>query len=187
MDRRIRKTKTAIRNQVALLLQKKELDKITVTEIAQGADINRKSFYNYYSSVQAVIDEIEDDVIAELEEALEDVHPRDAIVEPYIFFEKIEAVISKNLEFYKMLLSGSRSSTLMDKIVDILRDMAFQKKVIEESAGDDKNAALDFYLYGIIRVYQNWFNEIYDLSLKELSGVITDFLRRGPEALLGED
>ena len=46
-DRRVVKTKRAIRNALVQLLSEKELDQITVKELADRADINRKTFYNY--------------------------------------------------------------------------------------------------------------------------------------------
>ena len=45
-DRRVVKTKKAIRNAFAKLLSEKELDKITMKDIAEEANINRKTLYN---------------------------------------------------------------------------------------------------------------------------------------------
>lgn len=56
-DRRIIRTKRAIYNAMTELMMKKPLDQITVTDIARNADINRKTFYTYYSSPEDVISE----------------------------------------------------------------------------------------------------------------------------------
>ena len=50
-DRRILKTKRAIYEALVELMQKKKLNSITVTELAAAANINRKTFYTYYSTV----------------------------------------------------------------------------------------------------------------------------------------
>ena len=47
------------------LLASKPLGEITVTELCKAADINRKTFYNYYSDVSMVVDEIEDEIAQE--------------------------------------------------------------------------------------------------------------------------
>lgn len=47
------------------LLASKPLGEITVTELCRAADINRKTFYNYYSDVSMVVDEIEDEIAQE--------------------------------------------------------------------------------------------------------------------------
>ena len=59
MDRRILKTKRAIYNAFVELLSEKEINHITITDISKKADINRKTFYNYYSDIYEVMEEIE--------------------------------------------------------------------------------------------------------------------------------
>ena len=51
LDRRVIKTKKAIRNAFAKLISEKDINKITIKDIADTADINRKTFYNYYRRV----------------------------------------------------------------------------------------------------------------------------------------
>ena len=46
MDIRVIKTKKAIREGVLQLLGEKTVDEISITELAQIAQINRKTFYN---------------------------------------------------------------------------------------------------------------------------------------------
>ena len=36
-------------------------------EIAERADVDRKTVYNYYAGAQDILDEIEDEAVAELE------------------------------------------------------------------------------------------------------------------------
>ncbi len=59
MDKRVVKTKKAIRNALMKLLVDKEFDKITVKEIAQIAQVDRKTVYNYYTGVMEIFEEIE--------------------------------------------------------------------------------------------------------------------------------
>lgn len=48
-DRRVRYTKKAIKDSFLELFEKKPLEKISVTEICNNADINRGTFYSHYS------------------------------------------------------------------------------------------------------------------------------------------
>ena len=64
-DRRVVRTKRSIRMALTKLLASKPLGEITVTELCKAADINRKTFYNYYSDVSMVVDEIEDEIAQE--------------------------------------------------------------------------------------------------------------------------
>ena len=51
VDKRTLKTRKAIINALAELLSEKELRKITVQEIADGADVNRVTFYKHYLDI----------------------------------------------------------------------------------------------------------------------------------------
>ena len=56
------KSKKLIKNAFSELLQKKDVDTITVTEIVTLAGINRGTFYAHYSNTVDVLEEIEKDV-----------------------------------------------------------------------------------------------------------------------------
>lgn len=61
-DLRVQKTVSAIREAFEKLLCEKDYEKITVTELAARARINKKTFYAYYNDL--------DDVLAEMQEEL---------------------------------------------------------------------------------------------------------------------
>ena len=74
-DLRIVKTRTNIKNSLIDLLAEKNVSKITVTELAEKAMINRKTFYRHYHTVQDVVDDINYDIVngcAESSEKLAD-------------------------------------------------------------------------------------------------------------------
>ena len=58
-DRRIKKTKKALRKSLFKLLEEKNISQITVTELALAADINRSTFYIYYDDVYDMIHVVE--------------------------------------------------------------------------------------------------------------------------------
>lgn len=61
-DARVRYTKRMIREVFIGLLEQKPIDRITVTEICEKAEINRATFYKYYQDVYDLFDRIEDDI-----------------------------------------------------------------------------------------------------------------------------
>ena len=70
VDPRIRKTKRAIHDAFTSLLVEKDLNKITIIEIAERADINRKTFYNHYSGIHLLVDEVDNELIESFNVAL---------------------------------------------------------------------------------------------------------------------
>ncbi len=57
-DLRVIKTRRAIKSAFIQLIQKKNVDKITVTELAKIAEINKGTFYLHYSDIYALYYEL---------------------------------------------------------------------------------------------------------------------------------
>ena len=62
MDIRIEKTKTAIHNTFLELRSKKPLEKITIKELCEKAQINKSTFYSHYKDIYDLSDQLETDV-----------------------------------------------------------------------------------------------------------------------------
>ena len=59
MDIRVKKTKRAIQKAFIALLREKPVEKITVKEIAERAEINKTTFYSHYETLDALTAEME--------------------------------------------------------------------------------------------------------------------------------
>ena len=69
-DARVRYTKMMIQAKFLLLLEKKPINKITVKEICELAEINRATFYKYYMDAYDLLDKIEEEILSELENTI---------------------------------------------------------------------------------------------------------------------
>jgi len=65
-DRRVRKTRSAIKSSFIELLNEKELEKITIQDIADRADINRGTFYLHYEDKYLLLSDMEDEFISQM-------------------------------------------------------------------------------------------------------------------------
>ncbi len=172
-DRRVIKTKRAIRNAFAELLAQKEIDEITVKDIADTADINRKTFYHYYRGVYQVVDEIENEVVNAFDEAIRDFDFKRDMEHPRALFEKLTAIVSRDLEFYGHLLSMNRNWRLVTKIALRLKTRITQSLAGKTGLDDDTLEIVASYsLSGMFAVYQSWFTSGRRQSMEELSEVI---------------
>ncbi len=68
MDIRIMKTKKAIKEAFYTLLEKKPIEKITVTELTDLAQIGRMTFYLHYADIYALNEAIETEILNEISE-----------------------------------------------------------------------------------------------------------------------
>ena len=67
MDRRVKYTKKIIKECFFDLLNEKEINKITVSELCTKADINRATFYRYYIDIYDLLEKIQEEFIEEYE------------------------------------------------------------------------------------------------------------------------
>ena len=188
IDRRVVKTKKAIHNAFAKLLTEKELNDITISDIAELADINRKTFYNYYAGIYEVVDEIEDGIVQTLRDALDGADIREALKNPYLFFNKLTTIINTDPEFYGHLLSMRGNVSLVTKISAAMKESLRDAVMSQFSAPRGTvDMILDYSLTGMLSVYQNWFNSERSLSIEELSRILSLLCFRGLVGILGDE
>ncbi len=174
VDRRIAKTKRAINNAFAQLLSERDLNDITIRDIVDIADINRKTFYNYYSGIYALVEEIENNIVHTFEEALGEMDFKEALNNPYIVFEKLTDIINHDIDFYGHLISMKSNASLITKIVDLLKEKT-REAVITQLPNIEKTAdiILDFAFSGMLSVYQRWFLSEQRPSIESVSETIS--------------
>jgi AcrR family transcriptional regulator len=174
VDRRVLKTKRAIRNAFAKLMVEKDINDITIMELANTADINRKTFYNYYSGVYQVVEDIERDILTSYEELLGGIEFKQYMNTPYSLFERFSLLINMDPEFFGYLLSMNGNVNLITRIMRLLKDKTCEVMVAQLDLDAYKaDIMLDFVLSGMLSVYQHWFNSEQSISAEEVSQIIS--------------
>ena len=173
-DPRTRKTKRAIRNAFAKLLSEKEIDQITVRDISELAEINRKTFYRYYGGIYQVIEEIENEVVSTFESVIKDIDLKNVLEDPYQIFERLTAIINSDIDFYGYLLSMQKNVSLVSKVTAMMKEKT-KKTIVEqlEIEGQLAEVILEYVLTGMISVYQQWFLSGRRASIKTISDIIS--------------
>lgn len=158
-DRRVVRTKTAIREALKTLLTQKRMEEITVTELACLAGVNRKTFYNYYSGVYSVMDEIEDEIAGNFRKAFENVNFQTVIRNPDEAFHRLDVWIMSDEKFYEKVMTLESQYSLRQKIMDSLKETMW--KSLSPHFRDDQQLALEvaieYGISGILEVYRKWF------------------------------
>ncbi len=184
-DRRVIKTKRAIKNAFAKLLSQKDINDITISDIAAEADINRKTFYNYYAGVHEVIDEIENDVVSHFDAALTEIDFKNSLNRPNLIFEKLTNIINADMDFFGYLLSMNSNVSLSSKITDMLTGKV--KTLIMQYVDVDEvhvDIMLEFMISGMVAVYRRWFNSDRSEPVEEISSQIKTLAFQGLNGFL---
>lgn len=67
MDRRITKSKRALRDALIELMEERGFDGFSVNDLCARADLNRGTFYNHFRDKDALLAALEDEVVADLD------------------------------------------------------------------------------------------------------------------------
>jgi len=169
MDRRCIKTRKAIKQVVIRLMTEKDISEITIKEIADAADINRKTFYSHYTDINGVLDDIENDVLEQICGIIEKLDIQKAIYDPYLIFKELTNIISGDFDFYKYFLQSTSDSRLLEKIKHVLKNRIIEILGAEINNKEMLPYAIEFAVSGILSVYREWFNSDRTYSLEEVS------------------
>lgn len=119
-DRRVSRTRKHIKDAFSQLLQTKDFEKITVTEIAETADINRRTFYLHYIDVFALLEELETDLTVNFQQKVANDQPQNLY--------QFQLVILDFLRQHKSLmiaLLSNNASHFLAKVMEIALDAGF--------------------------------------------------------------
>ena len=77
-DHRARVTQILIQKALTKLLREKPIHRISVKELCEEAGINRGTFYAHYTDIYDLLKQMEDDLVADLQKAMEPLMREDA-------------------------------------------------------------------------------------------------------------
>lgn len=168
MDRRVVRTKRAIRNTFVKLLTEKDVDKITVKELADGADVDRKTVYNYYDGVNDILEELENELAVDFERKI-GVFVFDSIENTMSAFAALNRHLQENMELYTLVMRLDEKSRLLTKIVAYLKRKI--RSVLDHSQVDVSkiDVAVEYVTSGMFMAYKHWFNSDRSQSLEDFT------------------
>ncbi|MDQ0362404.1 TetR/AcrR family transcriptional regulator [Breznakia pachnodae] len=173
IDRRVRYTKMIIKDTFFELLKEKPVTKITVTEICAAADINRGTFYKYYSDPLDLLKKIEDEIFKEV---LEATHKYFQAQEQtvYEFSLHLFKYLEANVNIFKILFSENGDSNFVRKVYYVMQDKVISEWKKRGIQGDKKTLdyVFCFVANGSISVIQKWLENDVQESAAEITAFI---------------
>ena len=176
IDRRIVKTKRAINVALLQLLDTKEPEDITITELTTCADINRKTFYLHYTCIKDVAVELQKNLRSETLDMIDSSCTADGVFSPAALLEKVQERIDANPDFFRALcLKGTWEyftrtvgECAVDRLLGFYRDGNL-------SGSAALRLAVMGMLAGTAQFYLEWAKYPAGLSLGEVTELASGF------------
>lgn len=159
-DRRVRKTKKALRESLAELMIQKNIRDISVQELADHADLNRATFYLHYKDIYELQQQIEDDVVEEINNILDQHMPTADAREPYSLFVALLYYIKDNAGLCEMLLGDNSNGSFLNKLCTIVEERCLRTWLDHyrsQNAGEALSYFSSYIIYGYVAAISKWF------------------------------
>lgn len=184
-DRRVLRTKKNIRQAFLHLLSEKSLSQITVKELSDLADINRKTFYMYYSNIEDIFAELEDELVLKLVHVFEKELFQKEMFDSYSFFENLNRTILEDIDLYRILNHSDLLPHLIQRAKNALIEVFFRKYNISADSDNERYILYaEYAASGILSMYTKWFSRDFHMSLEELTRTAAEITLYGLQHLL---
>lgn len=191
LDRRIIRSRNAILSAFERLLMEKPLADITVSAIAREANVDRKTFYVHFGTVDGLLDAIAVDVVEMIVDSVEktlasmdgDTSER-ALGAAATFFKTVNEALCNNLVLNRQLIENIPLDDFMARLRAPLEHEIAERDLLPQGLKDEMfDYYLAFLLSGIIGIYRTWALSDGSVPIDRVSEVANDLTLNGLSSL----
>lgn len=153
---------------INLVKDNKNINEITVTDVVNEANINRGTFYNHYSNVIEVFEEMKDELFFSLLESLKLAQKQNNVDS---FIVALDNNIKQNENTYRKLVKIIPRSIIDDMKVNFIEQFLYLEPNIEK-------ITLCFLVNGISGIYIDFLENKINCTIEDLGKKSSEILRQ---------
>lgn len=183
IDRRVRYTKKAIRDSFIALLEQKPIEKISVTEICKGADINRGTFYSHYSDPFELRNALANELVEAIERRMTE-----------LGVTSLTSLQSFNLlkeyrELLKIFAGPNGDHETIIKIISTQADKYLYETFnnLAKLPEQELSYIRTMLVSSIAITIKHWFDTDFEADPEVVSSLLENFCAHGTSGFTGED
>ncbi|OLO25677.1 TetR family transcriptional regulator [Alkalihalophilus pseudofirmus] len=181
LDKRIQRSKAALKKACLTLLYEKKFDSISITEIVQTANYNRGTFYANFSSKEDLLNEIIQDVLKEMilqirkpYQSIKKVNLKKMQIGDITLFEYLK----DNAKLYRLLLSDHIRMDFRFQMAKAIEEL-FETEYEYELAEGSQISLKWLYIYrahGIAGLIIRWIEEDFPTSSHYMAKQVVELM-----------
>lgn len=158
-DRRVKRTKKALRDALFSLLEEKTINQISVTELTTLADVNRATFYFYYTDLLDMLQQIQNETYQLLEEVLCNPTASISTVEGFAeYAENLFNFCKEHETLVKFIVKNDTNNQVYKQVQSLmLNNIPNTKETFEKE--NPARYSTNFILNAMVGVMIEWMNE----------------------------
>lgn len=148
MDRRVMRTRAQLKEALTELMTEKDVQDITVCELAEKVNISRGTFYLHYKNVFDMLEKIEEEMFEGLRKAIAD-RPVDVTADPFWRLRPTYDFFTKHGAFTAVLMGPHGDRSFMQRVSDVLLEHCRRDYAAAFPGGNDRDYEYLFsFLFG---------------------------------------
>lgn len=174
------RSRRMIMNALSNLMIDKPLNKITVTDVVNEADINRGTFYAHYKDISDVVQNIVEETFAKIKNEVLDI-PYNTIELPHVLLNCIQTIFESNFSFFKKIMTTSETSVSVVEVqlVKLMVDyFLLNEQKFSNMNHDEYILSIEFCAGGLVNLYRKWFLNEIPLTLNELTVKAEEIIKK---------
>ena len=175
-DKRVRRTKRAIREALLRLIMDKPIAGVTITELCREANINRNTFYAHYSTPEDVLAEMEDELLAEMSSILDDDRGDGEVT-----LAMCRAIAASTKRWHALWRGNSN---LIERAIALCRERTLIRWDMQKMRDLEMDEIfLCFITIGASGVVEKWLEDDCEMPPEQLGSLINKFVFEGMRAI----
>lgn len=178
-DRRVRKTKKALRQGLVELLAKKNLKDISVRELTDAADLHRGTFYVHYRDIYDLYDKMWQEALQEIRGIFRQYPPEKLSDGPTPLCRAIMEYAWENRDLCQMFFGPNVDQSLVRELTNIVEEKCQEDWPVLFPGAAARNDYLRIYMVGgCMGILRRWVNT----GMKESPGSMASILERATKS-----
>ena len=177
MDRRVGRTKRMIENSFFELLEQKPVDKITIKDICETADINRTTFYRYYQDYPDFLTNMQEAAAGKILQAF-DTYQFDAVTDTTV--DMLFSNIKSNRNLFAFLFQPGLNQNVIRIIEQYVSEKTREGWRKHSDLSDLQfDVMITYILYGQFGVLKRWYDSNFLLDEEEVKDIYINIMHHG--------
>ncbi len=161
-------------------------NKFTVTDVVNAVGMNRGTFYLHFKNLDDVAKYIEDELASNFKELEIDFRMTDIDHFPEVMIERLNELLSKDIDYYRLIITATGNSNLMEKIKNsILKSISNNFKIMKYVTNyENFKMVVQYVVGGVVNVYTDWFKGNINCMLDDLKKFLPILIRQGLKGII---
>ncbi|MGN0976591.1 MAG: TetR/AcrR family transcriptional regulator [Faecousia sp.] len=174
------RSRRLIRQAFLELIEEKSVDKITVSDIVNRADLNRSTFYTHYPDVYGIIEELQQEIVERNMGLFSNLEYRSVLNDPMPYLRSIAAMLEENMTLFQKLGRAVQSNHQWDIYRRLMVEDVMHHSDIPPEVLDNPMflARIHFFLGGILNTFQQWAEGNVNCTLDEICADVAEIIRQ---------